>query len=160
MLFFVRGRPWAGVCALILLATSSLAFAAKTYPVDQVLPETVASALQKNGIADTGALLIRAKNARSRRALAAALKTPQRSVEEWVALADLLRVPGVGPEMAKLLMLAGTRSVARLGRAGAKALFKRMIEANKKFNVSQNPPVPSQVAHWIGVAKKLPRIVR
>jgi predicted flap endonuclease-1-like 5' DNA nuclease len=78
---------------------------------------------------------------------------------EWVNLADLMRIKGVGEEYSDLLEEAGVDTVAELANRKAENLFQKILEINKEKKLVRRPPVMKQVQKWVEQAKKLPRKV-
>ena len=72
--------------------------------------------LAAEGIPDIPALLEKAGTAEERAALAAKLKTNEKLVYSWVKQAELLRVNGMTPDTADLLVRIGVRDVEDLAR--------------------------------------------
>ena len=149
-----------GVACAALLFSLSQAAQASSYPLDQILPKEAAAKLAKAAIRDTDGLVHKGANKAKRAKLAKETGLKLEALRGWVYMADLVRIKGVGPQMARLLAAAKAGSVAKLRRQRAASLFKRMIEVNKAEKISENPPVKSQVAHWIRLARKLKIIVR
>jgi predicted flap endonuclease-1-like 5' DNA nuclease len=78
---------------------------------------------------------------------------------EWVNLADLMRIKGVGEEYSDLLEEAGVDSVKELRNRRADNLTKAMQEVNAKKKLVRRPPSEKEVTDWIAQAKKLPPVV-
>ena len=78
---------------------------------------------------------------------------------EWVNLADLMRIKGVGEEYSDLLEEAGVDTVAELANRKPENLIAKILEVNEKEKLVRRPPVLKQVQNWVEQAKKLPKIV-
>jgi predicted flap endonuclease-1-like 5' DNA nuclease len=78
---------------------------------------------------------------------------------EWVNLADLFRIKGVGEEYADLLEEAGVDTVVELGGRNPANLYAKLVEVNSAKNLVRQLPSESQVADWVAQAKKLPRVI-
>jgi predicted flap endonuclease-1-like 5' DNA nuclease len=78
---------------------------------------------------------------------------------EWVNLADLFRIKGVGEEYSDLLEEAGVDTVVELSRRNAENLHAKILEVNKQKQLVRRPPARSLVQNWIEQAKSLPRKV-
>lgn len=78
---------------------------------------------------------------------------------EWVNLADLMRIKGVGEEYSDLLEEAGVDTVAELANRNAENLRAKILEINEKEKLVRVPPALKQVQRWIDEAKTLPRKV-
>jgi predicted flap endonuclease-1-like 5' DNA nuclease len=116
--------------------------------------------LAKVGIRSTGALLKRGATPKDRKALVTASGIGGKLILEWVNLADLYRIKGVGSEYSDLLEEAGVDTVVELAKRDARKLYEKMMAANKKKNLVNQMPGRKQVSKWVGQAKRLPRIVK
>jgi predicted flap endonuclease-1-like 5' DNA nuclease len=74
---------------------------------------------------------------------------------EWVNLADLMRISGVGEEYADLLEEAGVDTVKELRRRNAANLHAAMVEVNEEKNLVRRLPSQNQVADWVEQAQTL-----
>jgi predicted flap endonuclease-1-like 5' DNA nuclease len=75
-------------------------------------------------------------------------------------MADLLRVKGVGPDVAKLMAAAGVKTVEQLKSADAAKLNDDITKANAKQRLSENPPSTEHLAAWIKQAQTLPIVLK
>ena len=75
---------------------------------------------------------------------------------EWVNLADLMRIKGVGEEYSDLLEEAGVDTVRELQHRVPKNLWAKMREVNQDKNLVRRIPSLSQVQDWVEQAKHLP----
>lgn len=71
---------------------------------------------------------------------------------EWVNLADLMRINGVGEEFADLLEEAGVDTVKELATRNAENLAAAMAECNEKKNLTDRVPSADTVQGWIDEA--------
>jgi len=78
---------------------------------------------------------------------------------EWVNLADLFRVKGIGEEYSDLLEAAGVDTVVELSKRKPENLYKKILEVNSAKKLVRQPPSGGMVGKWIKSAKELPRIV-
>jgi len=78
---------------------------------------------------------------------------------EWVNLADLMRIKGVGEEYSDLLEEAGVDTIAELANRKPENLIAKILEVNEKEKLVRRPPVLKQVQNWVEQAKKLPKVV-
>jgi predicted flap endonuclease-1-like 5' DNA nuclease len=116
--------------------------------------------LAKVGIRSTGALLKRGATPRDRKALVKESGIGGKLILEWVNLADLYRIKGVGSEYSDLLEEAGVDTVVELAKRDAKKLYEKMLAVNMKKNLVNQVPGRKQVSKWVAQAKRLPRIVK
>jgi predicted flap endonuclease-1-like 5' DNA nuclease len=128
--------------------------------IPQAIPVEEAKKLKAAGVGTTFALLERAADLRERRMLARTTKIPEKTLEAWIQMADLLRVKGIGPDVARLLAAAGTKTVQQLQKSNASELNDAITKANSKQKLSENPPSVEHLQAWIGQAKTLPIVLR
>jgi hypothetical protein len=80
-------------------------------------------------------------------------------VQKWRALADLARIPNVGPQYCGLLLHAGVPSAQNLANLQAgrlhRQIMKLQITAMRRADLC---PSVAMVADWIQQAKRLPTI--
>ncbi len=118
-----------------------------------------AAKLEQVGVRTTDALLKKGSNPEARRLLAEASGIGEHLILEWVNLADLYRIKGVGSQYSDLLEEAGVDTVVELATRVPQHLLDRLLEVNKAKNLVNKMPGINQVANWIKQAKKLPRVI-
>ncbi len=119
------------------------------------LPPEVLVKLQALNIKTTEDLLNRTETPSMRNALAKEIGVAASELTEWVNRADLMRLNGVGTEMANLLEEAGVDSVKELKHRRADHLYERMHELNEKTHIAYHSPSLKQLETWIDEAKTL-----
>ena len=82
-------------------------------------------------------------------------KLPLDLIEEWVKLADLMRVEWIDGSHAKLLLASGVDSVIKLKRQDAKKLLSLIGKTNKEYAFSNQLPSVEELKEWISSAQKL-----
>jgi predicted flap endonuclease-1-like 5' DNA nuclease len=145
------------VCALALPARAS------NYDIEEIpqaIPAAQAAKLKAAGVATTFALLEKGAEPGARKGLAKQTKIAVKMLEGWVQLADLMRIRGVGPDVARLLTAAGVKTVAELKDADAKKLDEEIGKVNAKSKLSENPPSEEHLKAWIDQAKTLPIVLK
>jgi predicted flap endonuclease-1-like 5' DNA nuclease len=115
--------------------------------------------LAKVGIRSTDALLKRGATAKGRKEIVKASGIGHKLILEWVNLADLYRVKGVGSEYSDLLEEAGVDTVVELAKRDAAKLNATMEQVNQKKNLVNKMPGVKLVRKWVQQAKRLPRVV-
>ena len=118
-----------------------------------------AKKLKAIGVSTTEKLLEMGATPAGRKELASKSGITDTLILEWVNLADLFRIKGVGEEYSDLLEEAGVDTVVELATRNAANLFAKMGEVNTKKKLVRQLPAESQVEDWIKQAKKLPRKV-
>jgi prephenate dehydratase len=68
---------------------------------------------------------------------------------EWINRADLMRLKGVGTEMANLLEDSGVDSCKELRHRKADNLYVKMKEINDARKITNHAPTLAQVDAWI-----------
>ena len=115
--------------------------------------------LSKIGIRTTEALLKRGASPKGRQEIEEASGIGHKLILEWVNLADLYRIKGVGSEYSDLLEEAGVDTVVELAKRDPDNLLAKMLEINKIANLVNKLPGRKQVAKWVKQAKTLHRVV-
>ena len=118
-----------------------------------------AAKLREVGIRTTNKLLKKGATPEGRKEIAETSGIGHELILEWVNLADLYRVKGVGSEYSDLLEEAGVDTVVELSKRVAEHLHAKMLEINQAKNLVNKMPGVKQVDKWIQQAKQLPRVV-
>jgi predicted flap endonuclease-1-like 5' DNA nuclease len=118
-----------------------------------------AAKLGQVGIRTTERLLKEGATRRGRQELAARTGISEALILEWVNLADLFRVKGIGEEYSDLLEEAGVDSVKELRHRRADQLYKKLLQVNAAQRLVRRPPAMSMVKDWIRQAKKLAPVI-
>lgn len=121
--------------------------------------EKYATKLKMVGISTTDALLERGRTPRGREDIAKKSGITKTLILEWVNLADLFRIKGVGEEYSDLLEEAGVDTVVELAQRNPDNLYPTVVEVNQKKKLVRKLPTHEQVKDWVKQAKKLPRVV-
>lgn len=144
------------VCALGASARASN-YALEEIP--QTIPAADAAKLKAQGIGTTFQLLEKAGDPKARKELAKAAKLPEKSLDTWVQMADVMRVKGVGPDVTRLLAACGVHTVAQLKTQDATKLNDEIMKVNSKSHLSENPPSVEHLQAWIAQAQTLPIVL-
>lgn len=147
--------------ALLLVFSSSSSLASE-YELEQaglIISSVDAAALRQVGIKSTLDLLAKGRTLASRQRIARRLRMTVDKVTAWVALADLMRIRGIGPDVARLLTAAGVKTIAQLQQADPAATETAVREVNKKSHLSENPPGAESIANWVRQARALPVVL-
>ena len=94
-------------------------------------------------------LLEQAGTAQQRNALAKQLGVTSSQLTEWVNRADLMRLKGVGTEMANLLEECGVDSCKELQHRVAANLQAKLKSVNDEKKITHHAPTLAQVEEWI-----------
>ncbi|MSO95314.1 MAG: 30S ribosomal protein S2 [Thermoleophilia bacterium] len=118
-----------------------------------------ADKLRAAGVATIDTLLEKGAMPEGRATLVEETGIDATRILRWVNHADLLRVSGVGPDIAELLEAAGVDSVPELAQRNVENLVTGLTETNEARSLVSRVPSADEVADWIEQAKALPRIV-
>jgi predicted flap endonuclease-1-like 5' DNA nuclease len=132
---------------------------AKLEKIEGIGPE-YARKLEKLGIKTTETFLKKGATPEGRKEIEEKSGIGHKLILEWVNLADLFRVKGVGEEYSDLLEEAGVDTIVELSRRRADNLYEKILEVNSSKKLVRRPPSKRMVAEWIDSAKKLPRAVK
>jgi len=130
----------------------------KIIDIEGIGPAYVAK-LNEVGIRSTETLLKKGATRKGRKELAETTGIADSLILEWVNLADLFRIKGVGSQYSDLLEEAGVDTVAELAKRVGEKLYAKMGDVNKAKNLVNKLPSSKQVQGWIDQAKQLPRVV-
>ena len=119
-----------------------------------------AKKLRATGIRSTGELLKAGAEKKGRTAIAEKTGITETLILEWVNLADLFRIKGVGEEYSDLLEEAGVDTVKELRNRKPANLHAKMLEVNAAKKLVRRPPALKSVEDWVAQAKKLPPVVK
>ena len=106
-------------------------------------------------IQTTEDLLRRCGDKKGREGVATESDISEKLILEWVNLADLMRLNGVGEEYADLLEEAGVDTVKELATRNAENLATALAECNEKKNCTDRVPSAETVQKWIDEAGTL-----
>lgn len=115
--------------------------------------------LRAIGIRSTGELLKKGAAKKGRVEIAEKSGITETLILEWVNLADLMRIKGIGEEYSDLLEEAGVDTVKELRNRNPANLHAKMLEVNAAKKLVRRPPALSMVEDWVKQAKALPPVV-
>jgi predicted flap endonuclease-1-like 5' DNA nuclease len=115
--------------------------------------------LADDGIKTTDDLLKAGAAVKAREELAKRTGIEHKLILEWVNLADLFRIKGVGSEYSDLFEEVGVDTVAEFAKRVPENLHAKILEVNEKKNLVNRPPPLSAVKDWVEQAKKLGIVV-
>lgn len=118
-----------------------------------------AAKLSDEGIEKVSAFYRRAATPQGRDELAKATGLDSAAILQMEKKMDLMRVKGVGPKYADLLIASGVDSVPELGTRNPANLHAKMAEVNAAQQIVDEMPGESEVPSWVAQAKELPRVV-
>lgn len=116
--------------------------------------------LQEAGVDKASSLLQMGATPQGRAALAAKTGLDPAVILSGVKKLDLMRVKGVGPKTAGLLLASGVDTVAELGTRNPGNLVKKLADVNESSGLMVDLPSEKELTNWVSAAKELPRVVR
>ena len=122
--------------------------------------EVYAGQLTGAGVQNIEDLLQKGATPEGRKNLAEATGISGKLILEWVNLADLFRIKGIGEEYSDLLEEAGVDTVVELAQRNPENLYAKLQEINSAKKLVRKLPAQSQVADWVAQAKELPRVLQ
>lgn len=111
------------------------------------------------GVISVEDLLAKGATAKGRAGLESATGISGVLILNWVNMADLSRIKGVGEEYSELLHQAGVDTVVELATRVPANLHAKLVETAAQKNLVRAVPSQSQVESWVTQAKTLPRVV-
>ena len=123
----------------------------------QVVGGAHLGSLASAGIATTADLLAQADTRAKRKRLSRTTGIGSDQILRLTNYADLVRVPGLRQEYARVLESIGVDTVVELGERKPDALYKALREASVKAQVGIRAPTEEQVSGWIAQARRLER---
>lgn len=124
------------------------------------LDSAEASRLVEFGIGSTDRLLMIAAHKQGREDIAEETGIKEDRILQFVHVADLMRVKGVGPEYCLLLDEVGVHTLKQLGRRSAERLYEDLIERNDVDRLVRRLPSPPDVDQWVEGARQLDSVIR
>lgn len=118
-----------------------------------------AAKLQEIGINTIEALLEAGATPQGREELAEKTGISKSLILEWVNLADLYRIKGVGEEYSDLLEEAGVDTVVELAQRNPENLYEKLLAVNDEKKLVRRVPGLAEVQDWVEQAKALPRVI-
>jgi predicted flap endonuclease-1-like 5' DNA nuclease len=115
----------------------------------------VAAKMQQAHINTVDDLVNQTQTSHQRTELANQLGVPPSQLTGWLNRANLMRLKGVGTEMANLLEDSGVDSVKELQHRKADMLATKLKETNDAKHITGHVPSHAQVQAWIEEAQIL-----
>lgn len=105
--------------------------------------------LEKAGVTTTEHLLAKGSDAKARGQLALETGVAEKHLTRWVAMADLMRIKGVGRQYGELLMEIGVESTQKLQTMKPQELLRLMEEHKKAKKLVGGVPKLAEVEQWL-----------
>ncbi len=115
--------------------------------------------LQAAGITTVECLLEKGASRGGRKEIAEKSGIDEGKILEWVNMADLFRIKGIGPQFSELLEAAGVDTVKELRNRNAANLYEKLVQVQAEKKVTRAVPALKMVEKFIEQAKQLPPVV-
>jgi predicted flap endonuclease-1-like 5' DNA nuclease len=119
----------------------------------------LAEKLAAAGIQTVESLLETGATKAGRKKLAAGSGIDEGKLLDWVNMADLFRIKGIGSQFAELLKAAGVDTVKELRNRNAENLHAKLVEVQEEKKITRTVPALSQVTDFVEQAKALEPVV-
>lgn len=123
------------------------------------IPDRYISALQRCGVRSTDSLLRVGATHTDREALSSSSGVPMELLSDWVRMADLMRVNGLGESYCGMLNAVGIYCVADLREAGVEKLYREIDSAEASGQHLGRMPSRRRVRSWIAAARRIPLVL-
>ena len=131
---------------------------AKIVEIEGIGP-VYAEKLTKIGVVTVENFLEKGASKSGRKEMAADSGIDEGKILDWVNMADLFRVKGIGPQFAELLEAAGVDTVKELRNRNAENLHAKLTEIQEAKKLTKVVPALSRIEDFIEQAKNLPPVV-
>lgn len=130
---------------------------ARTHKLSEIkgLDTEAANKLTAAGVTTVEQLLQDTSTPHDKSALAKKVGMEPAQLTGWINRADLMRLKGVGTEMANLLELCGVDSCKELQHRKPETLAAKLKEVNDEKHITHHAPTEAQVADWVTEAKEI-----
>lgn len=118
-----------------------------------------AEKLTAAGVKTVEGLLKSGASKAGRKKLATDSGIDEGKILEWVNMADLFRIKGIGPQFSELLEAAGVDTVKELRNRKPENLHAKLVEVQAEKKITRAVPALKQVIDFVEQAKALPPVV-
>ena len=119
------------------------------------LEADVKTKLEAEGIKSTDQLLEHTRTSKQRTELAHKVGSTATVLKELANRADLMRLKGVGGDLANLLEEAGVNSCKELQHRKPETLHQALVDLNASKKIAHHVPNVASVTEWVEEAKTL-----
>ena len=115
--------------------------------------------LAKAGVRTVEALLEKGSTKAGRRTLADDSGIDEGKILDFVNMADLFRIKGVGSQFAELLKASGVDTIKELRNRNPENLHEKLVEIQALKKITRTVPGKNQVEEFVAQAKQLNPVV-
>jgi hypothetical protein len=149
---------------LLILLLISVGIFANTYHIEDLseplnINKAFLTKLKKNKIKTTDDFLIINKTSKQRAINSKKYSINIQELTTLLSIFDLIRIKGVGPTAAKLLIKADIKSIRDFQNMDIKKVEEKLIKMNEKFKISPFTPNKENLDVWKNLSQKLKIII-
>lgn len=131
----------------------------KTITMIEGIGEVYKGKLAEAGVTTVEGLLEKGATKSGRKAIADSSGIDEGKILDWVNMADLFRISGIGSQFAELLKAAGVDTVKELRNRNAENLHAALTKTQDEKGLTKVVPPLSKVEDFIAQAKALDPVV-
>lgn len=131
----------------------------KSITLIEGIGEVYQSKLANAGVTTVEGLLEKGASKSGRKSIAEASGIDEGKILDWVNMADLFRINGIGSQFAELLKAAGVDTVKELRTRNAENLHGALTNTQDEKGLTRVVPPLSKVEDFIAQAKELEPVV-
>ncbi|MBN7810821.1 DUF4332 domain-containing protein [Algoriphagus sp. H41] len=131
----------------------------KTITMIEGIGEVFKGKLAEAGVTSVEGLLEKGATKAGRKAIAGSSGIDEGKILDWVNMADLFRINGIGSQFAELLKAAGVDTVKELRTRNAENLHAALTKTQETKGLTKAVPALSKVEDFIAQAKALEPVV-
>lgn len=131
----------------------------KTITMIEGIGEVFKGKLAEAGVTTVEGLLEKGASKSGRKSIAEGSGIDEAKILDWVNMADLFRISGVGSQFAELLKAAGVDTVKELRTRNAENLHAALTKTQEEKGLTKVVPPLSKVEDFIAQAKSLEPVV-
>lgn len=126
-------------------------------PINKVkdIPTEVIHKLAQESVRYMQQIFVRCQTEQQRAELAHKLAISVHVLDDLVCYADLMRLHGVGSDLARLLQAADVQSCQQLQQCDPEELYKQLARLHISRSIAYHAPTLTQVRSWINEAHEI-----
>lgn len=131
----------------------------KTITMIEGIGEVYKGKLAEAGVSTVEGLLEKGASKSGRKSISEASGIDEGKILDWVNMADLFRINGIGSQFAELLKAAGVDTVKELRNRNAENLHAALVKTQEEKGLTKVVPALSKIEDFIEQAKGLDPVV-
>ncbi|WP_111671242.1 DUF4332 domain-containing protein [Algoriphagus litoralis] len=131
----------------------------KTITMIEGIGEVFKGKLAEAGVSTVEGLLEKGATKSGRKTIAESSGIDEGKILDWVNMADLFRINGVGSQFAELLKAAGVDTVKELRTRNPENLHAALVKTQEEKGLTKVVPALSKIEDFISQAKALEPVV-